>query len=55
VLDRAELVDSVTMIGVIVGDDDAIQFGYVGREQLLTEVRTTVDQQALSTALDEDG
>ena len=44
VLDRAEFVDSMTMIRMIVGDDDSIQFGYVGGEQLLAQVGSAVDQ-----------
>ena len=42
-LDRAKLIDAVTMVGMIVGYDDAVERRNVCCEQLLAQVRTAID------------
>src|SRR5579884_1995448 len=52
--DRAKLVDSVAVIAVRVSHDYAVETTNLGGKQLLPEVRSAIDEQAFSVALDED-
>ena len=42
--DLPKVVDPVAMIGMVMGNDDAIDVGRSGGQQLFAKVRTTVDQ-----------
>ena len=53
-LDRAKLIDPVAVIGMVVGDDHAIQSGDVGLKQLLADVRAAIDEKPLSVAFNQD-
>ena len=52
--DLAKIVDAMTMIGMIVGNDHPVDIDNLGRQQLLTQIRSAVDEQPLALALDED-
>ena len=45
---RAQIVDAVGMVGVLVGDQHAVEPVDLRREQLLAAVRRAVDQNACS-------
>ena len=48
---RAQIVHAVGMVGVLVGDEHAVEPGHLGLKQLLAQVRRTVDQHARVVAL----
>lgn len=49
-----KIVDTMAVIGVIMGNDDPIDVGPAGCKQLLAEIRSAVDQQRLAAAFDQD-
>ena len=42
------------MIGMVMGNDDPIDIGRTRCQQLFAKIRTAVDQQRLTTALNQD-
>lgn len=51
--DRAQLVDAVAMVGVIVGDDHRVDVANAGVEQLASKIGPAIDQQAFPAAIDQ--
>jgi hypothetical protein len=51
--DRAELVDPMAMIGMVVRDDNGVEIADAGVQQLLADIGPAVDQEPLSGALDQ--
>jgi hypothetical protein len=49
-----QIVDPMTMIGMIMGNDHAIDVGRPGCEQLLAKIRTAIHQQRFAAALDQN-
>lgn len=52
--DLAEIVDPVTMIGMVVSDDNPIDGGQPCCQHLLAKVRTAIHQKPVTTAFDCD-
>ncbi len=48
---RAQVVDAVGMVGMLMGDQHAIEPIDLGVEQLLAQIRRAVDQNARAVAL----
>jgi hypothetical protein len=49
-----QIVDPVTMVGMIVRDDNAIDGAHIGQQQLPPQVRAAIDEQLLPIAFDQD-
>ncbi len=49
-----QVVDTVAMIGMIVRDDDVVDFSDIGLKQLVPQVGPAIDQEPLSFAVDQD-
>ncbi len=52
--DRAQLVDPVAMVAVVVGDDHAAELADLGGKQLRAKVGPAVDQHPFAVAFDQD-
>src|SRR6476659_8107985 len=52
--DGPQLIDPIAMIAMHVRDDEAVEVIYPGREQLLAQVRTAIDEHPLLVAFDKD-
>src|SRR5207253_6593456 len=52
--DRPQVVETVAMIAMIVGDNHRVDPAQVGSEQLLTKVGAAIDQHPLPSAFDQD-